>query len=76
MNTLGVKLRTLREAKGLSQEHLAAAVQVRQSMISEIERGNKTPSLKLAARISRYFNIQLDTLLAEPAHQDTAPCLN
>jgi transcriptional regulator with XRE-family HTH domain len=60
---LGSNVRALREKNNLSQEELAQAIGLRQSMISEIERGNRTPSLPVVGRIAETFGVSLDELV-------------
>jgi transcriptional regulator with XRE-family HTH domain len=73
--SLGPNLRALREKQNISQEELAQAIGVRQSTISEIERGNRTPSLPVANRLAEKLGVSLDALIngsvapsQEPAH--------
>ncbi len=48
-------VRALREAAGLSQGALGAALGVSRQTIQSIEVGKYDPSLPLAIRIARYF---------------------
>lgn len=48
-------VRTLREAKGLSQGALGEALGVSRQTINSIETGKYDPSLPLAIRIARLF---------------------
>jgi putative transcriptional regulator len=48
-------VRTLRTARGLSQQSLAAAMDVSRQTINSIETGRYTPSLPLAISLARYF---------------------
>ncbi len=45
----------LRKAKGITQEELAEEVGVSRQTIIAIERGNYTPSVLLAIKISKFF---------------------
>jgi putative transcriptional regulator len=53
-------VRELRQASGLSQEALAAALGVSRQTINAIETGRYDPSLGLAARLARYFNRSIE----------------
>ena len=48
---LGGRLRELRRARGLSLENLAAASGVSRSMISDVERGARSPTVLVLARL-------------------------
>jgi transcriptional regulator with XRE-family HTH domain len=47
LRAVGRAIRSLRKAKGLSQEELALAIQIDRTYISGIERGARNPSLKM-----------------------------
>ena len=49
------KIKVLRAEKDITQEKLAQDIGVSRGTILEIERGTFNPSLKLAFRISDYF---------------------
>ena len=49
------QVRDLRQAAGLSQAGLAAAVGVSRQTINAIETGRYDPSLKLAVHLAHYF---------------------
>ncbi|AJC72212.1 MAG: helix-turn-helix transcriptional regulator [Thermococcus sp.] len=54
------RLRELREAKGLTQEELAKALGVTRQTIIAIEKGKYDPSLRLAFKIARFFNVKIE----------------
>ena len=56
------RLREVRIKKGLRQSDLAKRVGVFQSEISEIETGERKPSVYLAKRIARALGVSLDEL--------------
>jgi len=58
----GRKLRQLREGADLTAAQLGDTVGVSQSMIAHMERGLKTPSLEVMARIADYFGVPIDDL--------------
>ena len=55
-------VRTLREAAGLSQAALGAALEVSRQTINAIETEKYDPSLPLAVRIPRYFHTQMSEI--------------
>jgi len=54
------RLRELREARGLTQEELARALGVTRQTIIAIEKGKYDPSLRLAFKIARFFNVKIE----------------
>jgi transcriptional regulator with XRE-family HTH domain len=60
---VGRRVKKLRAARGWSLEELAAASGVSRSMLSEIERERANPTLTVAARIARAFELTLQDLL-------------
>lgn len=56
------EVREYREAEGLSQADLAAAVGVSRQTINAIERERYDPSLELAFKLSRYFERPIEDL--------------
>lgn len=71
-NSIGVNLRMLRKARGLTQDQLAFQLGVHQTHVGAIERNAKTPSLDLAVKIATYFDVPLHTMVLEPL--ETEPC--
>jgi putative transcriptional regulator len=53
--TIHNKITALRNERGVIQEELAQAVEVSRQTIIALEKGNYTPSLLLAMRISHFF---------------------
>ena len=60
--SLGVRIRTVRLAKKLTQEQLAEAVGVGVTHISHIETGNSIPSLQVMIDIINTLNCSADEL--------------
>jgi len=52
----------LRTNKGVTQEELAEKVQVSRQTIIAIEKGNYTPSILLALKISKFFNLPVEKI--------------
>ena len=58
----GETLYKLRQQKGLSQKELAEQLEVAQASINYWEKGQRTPSIDAAKKISDFFDISLDDL--------------
>ena len=59
---LETKIREFRAKHNMKQETLASLVGVRRETIGHLERGNYSPSLKLAWDISKIFNVTIEEL--------------
>lgn len=57
-----VKLQKLREAYGFTQQSFSEALGISRSHYSQIETGEKAPSLRLALRIKKALNYQGDDI--------------
>lgn len=57
-----VKLAALRKDMGLSQEMAAEKIHISRSHYSQIESGDKTPSLDIALRIKKVFDYSDDDI--------------
>lgn len=60
---VGANIRRIREEKGIPQVWLAEQVGISQSMLCQIERGTKAPSLPLSAEIVTALGCKLEALL-------------
>ena len=60
---LGMRIRYLRSQKKWSQEDLALEADINKNYISDLERGNRNPTLKVLERIAVALNITLEELL-------------
>ena len=60
---LGARVRALREAMNLSLRDLAERSGVSAPMLSQVERGETSPTLQLAARIASGLDLRLSQLL-------------
>lgn len=61
----GRRLRQLRLAREWTQEQLAEAAGITSTYTSDLERGEKTPSLLILLRLSRAFDIPVAELLED-----------
>jgi transcriptional regulator with XRE-family HTH domain len=59
---LGVRVRDLRKDRGLTLEELAVSSGVSRAMISKLERGEKNPTLVIAARLAEGLGVSLSRL--------------
>jgi transcriptional regulator with XRE-family HTH domain len=60
---VGPRVRALREAMGLSLRELALRCGVSAPMLSQVERGETSPTLQVAARIAQGLELRLSQLL-------------
>ena len=58
----GQRLRTLRQAKGCSQEQFAALIGLDRTYYAGVERGLRNPSLRNLVKIAQGFNLSLEAL--------------
>lgn len=58
-------VKTAREAAGLTQEELAKETELTQGYISQIERGERIPSIKTLRKISAVLGVHPASLLSE-----------
>lgn len=56
------RLEELRKARNISQEELAAALEVSRQTIGSLERGRYNPSILLAFKIARYFDLTIEDI--------------
>ena len=56
------KLEEIRKQKGINQEELALALEVSRQTISSLENGRYNPSIVLAFKIARYFNLSIEEI--------------
>lgn len=60
-----MKLRQLREKKGISQKELGNFLNLSQRAISRYESGEAEPDLATVRKISQFFDVTIDFLLGE-----------
>ncbi len=56
------KLEEIRKLHGLKQEELAEILQVSRQTIGSLENGRYNPSITLAFKIARYFNMNIEEI--------------
>lgn len=65
-HSLGIRIRGFRQARHLTQELVAEAVERTPEAISNIERGQSLPSLDTLERLSRVLSIPLAEFFEKP----------
>jgi len=63
MQTIGKHIRKLRKAHGLPLRKVAALLDIDQSILSKIERGERNATKKLIIQIAELFNVDKKELL-------------
>jgi putative transcriptional regulator len=67
------RLRVLRAERDWSQADLAAALGVSRQTVNAIETEKYDPSLPLAFKIARVFNLQIEQIFTGPAEGPASP---
>ncbi|MBC8610338.1 anaerobic benzoate catabolism transcriptional regulator [uncultured Ruminococcus sp.] len=62
---VGQVIREKRLAKNMTQQELADRVQITQSMLCQIERGSKIPTILLAWEIAKVLDFELNDYVSE-----------
>ncbi len=63
--TIGTKIKTLRAARGMSQNELADSIGVSRQAITKWETDNGVPEIENLSAISRLFDVPIDALVKE-----------
>lgn len=64
------RLEEIRKERGIKQEELAAALEVSRQTIGSLENGRYNPSITLAFKLARYFNMSIeDSFIYEEGKQ-------
>lgn len=56
------RLEELRRQNGIKQEDLARALEVSRQTVGSLENGRYHPSIQLAFKIARYFNMRIEDI--------------
>ncbi len=64
------KLEEIRKLRGLKQEELADAMGVSRQTISSLENGRYNPSVILAIRLARYFEMRVEDIFIYEEAED------
>ena len=54
------RLEEIRKERGIKQEELAAALEVSRQTIGSLENGRYNPSITLAFKLARYFDMSIE----------------
>ena len=60
--TVKNRLEEIRKERGIKQEELAAALEVSRQTIGSLENGRYNPSIILAFKLARYFNMSVEDI--------------
>ena len=58
-----MKLRELREQKGVTQKEVADAIGCTATVFSRYERGEREPDISMLCNLADYFEVSTDTLI-------------
>lgn len=56
------RLEELRKSRGIRQEELAAALEVSRQTIGSLENGRYNPSILLAFKLARFFDVRIEDI--------------
>ena len=65
LRAIGARIKAAREKAGMTQEDLAAVLEMSPTHISVIERGIKSPKLETLVNIANILKVSSDTLLQD-----------
>ena len=60
--TVKNRLEEIRKERGIKQEELAAALEVSRQTIGSLENGRYNPSIILAFKLARYFDMNIEDI--------------
>ena len=63
MNSLGEKIRTIRESKNLLLRQVAAHLEIDTALISKIERGERRLTREQVIKLAKFYNVTDEELL-------------
>jgi len=64
------RLEEIRKQRGMKQEELASALEVSRQTIGSLENGRYNPSITLAFKIARFFNMKIEEIFIYEEEQD------
>lgn len=62
---LGMRIRTLREERGLTQDDLADRIRISRVYVWQLERGERTASLETLIAIAKAFDVSLSEIFLD-----------
>lgn len=72
--SIGENIKHRRMERGLSQAEMAQRIGVGQSMVAQIERGTKIPSMVLGMEIAKTLGCQMDELMEDSGKEREVVC--
>ena len=66
-----MKLRELRERKGVTQKEVATAVGCTATVYSRYERGEREPDISTLCSLADYFNVSIDSIIGYSCKRKT-----
>ena len=63
------RLEEIRKERGIKQEELAAALEVSRQTIGSLENGRYNPSITLAFKLARYFDMSIEDIFIYEAEK-------
>ena len=75
-NTLGKRIRMLRNACGLTQDELASDLFVSRTGISNYETNKRTPDVEMLKKLCERFNVSMNYLLGNTSLEDEKNALD
>ncbi|MEU2944134.1 XRE family transcriptional regulator [Nocardiopsis alba] len=70
LDVVGLRLRALRRARGITLADLAVTIGVSESTLSRLESGQRRPTLELLLPLARTYDVPLDDLVGAPRTGD------
>lgn len=64
------RLEEIRKENGITQEELASILEVSRQTIGSLENGRYNPSILLAFKIARYFNLTIEDIFIYEEEED------
>jgi len=63
MNSIGEKIRTIRESKSLLLRQVAAYLEIDSALISKIERGERRLTREQVTKLAKYYTLTVEAFL-------------
>lgn len=64
-NSLGDRIRTLRERAGLTQKELSDKINISNTTLSQYENGRRTPSDEIKMSLAAFFDVSINYLFGQ-----------
>lgn len=69
IDDISERISDIRSESGLTQKELADRAGITQGALSQIENGNRTPTLLVLRKLARALNISVEDLIGEPTYE-------